>query len=223
MLKTQIETGLKYLCYTTKKDPFGYKGSGKRWKNHLKVHGANIHTEILGIFDTEIELKKKGVYYSKLWQVVDSDEFANLRPEEGDGGDTSKFIDYKNMKPMPSGKWKRKDLTEYNKTRINPGINELTCPWCGEKGYGPEFRKKHLVTTRKTETDKMYFNCPKNTNKKYHPNQKFYEINGKKMTTKEICDKYNLTRNAFENRKGYGWNISKIISTPLKKNKNTKK
>ena len=106
------------LYYKT--DPLSYSGSGKRWKNHLKVHGKNIGNYIVGVFDQERDLIEAGKRYSAFWNVVDSDHFANLRIEEGDGGDTSSFIDYANMKPMPTGKWKRKDLSLYNKTRINP-------------------------------------------------------------------------------------------------------
>ena len=82
----------------------------KRWKPHIKKHGRDIHTEILNTFNKKENLIKEGLKYSNRWNVVNSDEFANLREEEGDGGDTSGFIDYKKMKPMPKGKWKRPDF-----------------------------------------------------------------------------------------------------------------
>jgi hypothetical protein len=50
MIKTHQITGLKYLCKrvtTSDVKAISYKGSGKYWKNHLKVHGKNINTEIL--------------------------------------------------------------------------------------------------------------------------------------------------------------------------------
>ena len=118
-IKTHNKTGLKYLCQTTKKDPIKYLGSGTRWTRHLKVHGNDISTIILGKYKTLKGLKKSGIKYSKKFNVVKSRKWANLIPEEGDGGgDKSKFIDYKNMKPMPRGLWKRPDLTKYNQTRI---------------------------------------------------------------------------------------------------------
>lgn len=107
MLKTHLETGLNYLCYTTKADPYKYLGSGKRWKNHLRTHGRNIGNYVVGVFETEEELIEAGRQYSSFWNIVESPNFANLRIEEGDGGDTSKFIDYSSMKPMPTGLWKR--------------------------------------------------------------------------------------------------------------------
>jgi hypothetical protein len=90
--------GLKYLGKTTK-DPFKYIGSGKVWLRHIKKHHLtykDIHTEI--IFETthEDEFIKKGIEISKKFNVVESSQWANLRIEEGDGGNTSKFVDYSN-------------------------------------------------------------------------------------------------------------------------------
>ena len=214
LLKTHNKTGLKYLCYTTKADPEKYPGSGKRWRNHLRTHGKDLSTEILGAFDNEEQLKALGRHYSELWNVVDSDEFANLRIEEGDGGDTSSFIDYSNMRPMPKGKWKRPDLTEYNKNRENPLKKYLTCPWCGEVGYGQEFKKKHLVTTTKTKTDPKRFNCPQNPHRILNYNEKLFLIDGQKLTINDIIQKYNLPRTTITNRIVRGWTMERIVSTP---------
>tara|TARA_Y200000002_G_scaffold373685_1_gene373206 strand:- start:536 stop:1759 length:1224 start_codon:yes stop_codon:yes gene_type:complete len=215
LLKTHRKTGLKYLCYTTKSDPFKYKGSGKRWRLHLRKHGADLETKILGVFDNEEQLKELGRHYSKLWDVVKSDEFANLRVEEGDGGDTSTFIDYKNMKPMPRGKWKRADLTRYNKTRVNPKLKELICPWCGEKGYGYQFKKKHLTTTHKTEVDPKRYNCKKNPHRILNYNEKIFFINGEELTINDISDRYSLPRTTIQNRLFQGQTIEEIIDKPL--------
>ncbi|MGA0277417.1 MAG: NUMOD1 domain-containing DNA-binding protein [Candidatus Kariarchaeum pelagius] len=88
--------GLKYLGKTTK-DPYKYMGSGKIWKRHIKKHNLtkdDIITEILLKTDDEGRLIEEGLIYSDKFNVVESDEWANLRSENGDGGDTSKFIDY---------------------------------------------------------------------------------------------------------------------------------
>ena len=88
MVKTHNKTGLKYLCKTDRDDPHEYKGSGTYWKRHLAEHGDDITTEI--IFETADmeEFKVKGLYYSNLWNIVTSKEWANLTPEQGSGGDT---------------------------------------------------------------------------------------------------------------------------------------
>lgn len=84
-IKTHNKTGLKYLGYTTQ-NPHKYPGSGKRWKPHIKKHGKDISTEILLITEDKEELKQTGLFFSKLWNVVESDEWANFKPEEGSGG-----------------------------------------------------------------------------------------------------------------------------------------
>ena len=91
MIKTHKVTGLKYLCKTSTNNPnkpYVYLGSGKYWKRHLKKHGNAVATEIIKICDTREELINEGIYYSRLLDVVSSDEFANMIEERGDGGPT---------------------------------------------------------------------------------------------------------------------------------------
>ncbi len=85
-VKQHINTGLKYLGYTQKSNPIEYKGSGKYWLLHLKVHGATYSTEILKECNNKEEIKVWGTHFSELWDVVKSNEWANLKPETGDGG-----------------------------------------------------------------------------------------------------------------------------------------
>ncbi len=82
-------TGLKYLGQTIRKDYDVYRGSGTRWTNHIKKHGYDVTTELLGLYTTKEELKDAGRYYSKLWDVVESEEWANLREEAGEEGNIS--------------------------------------------------------------------------------------------------------------------------------------
>ncbi len=88
MLKTHNISGIKYLCKTSRSDPYTYSGSGKVWKRHLKKYGKKFTTEILAECKTKEELIQKGLYYSKLWNIVHNKQFANLIPEAGDGGAT---------------------------------------------------------------------------------------------------------------------------------------
>jgi hypothetical protein len=85
--KTHRVTGLQYLGKTTSIDPHSYSGSGKYWKSHLKKHGFDYNTEILRECVTSDEVKQWGEYYSTLWNVVEDKDWANLKPESGDGGD----------------------------------------------------------------------------------------------------------------------------------------
>ena len=85
-VKTHAITGLKYLGKTKQKDPHEYLGSGTYWLRHLKTHGAAYTTEILQECQTNEEIKSWGLHYSELWDIVKSKEWANLKPEAGDGG-----------------------------------------------------------------------------------------------------------------------------------------
>lgn len=84
-----MATGLFYLCKTTsdaKQSPYEYKGSGKYWLRHIKKHKSFIITCVVGEYDTKEELKQRGVLLSKQLNIVESKQWANLTPEQGDGG-----------------------------------------------------------------------------------------------------------------------------------------
>jgi hypothetical protein len=91
--KTHNKTGLQYLG-KTKKDPTLYKGSGTYWLNHIKKYGYDVTTEIIRECSNNTEVKEWGMYYSRLWNIVRSTKWANLREETGDGGDTSTSPNY---------------------------------------------------------------------------------------------------------------------------------
>ena len=85
-IKTHRITGLKYLGKTSRLDPYTYPGSGKRWRAHLDKYGYDFDTEILYESEDCDKIKEMGLYYSNLWNVVGNIEWANLKPESGDGG-----------------------------------------------------------------------------------------------------------------------------------------
>lgn len=90
MIKTHNKTGLKYLCYTKSDGPAyeKYKGSGKRWKRHLKKYGDDITTELIYETNNYDDFKKIAIEKSYEYNIVESNAWANLKIEEGDGGDT---------------------------------------------------------------------------------------------------------------------------------------
>jgi hypothetical protein len=75
-----------YLCKTSSQDPYLYKGSGKRWLNHIKKHNSWIVTCVIGNFETKEELREAGLFYSKHFDVVNNPNWANLTEEKGNGG-----------------------------------------------------------------------------------------------------------------------------------------
>lgn len=95
MLKQHVETGISYLCVTTKDDYVGYSGSGTRWKRLLKKHPSIIFTSLLFESDDEIEFNNKCSYYSELFDIVENPYFANLILETG--FDKSKICGFSNL------------------------------------------------------------------------------------------------------------------------------
>lgn len=84
MIKQHCITNLKYLCvhhHHDKSHCHVYKGSGKYWTKHIHKHGNFLTTKILFESYNKELTAIMGIYYSKLWNVVDSKEFANLTVE----------------------------------------------------------------------------------------------------------------------------------------------
>jgi len=192
LLKTHNKTGLKYLCQTKKKDPIKYQGSGERWIRHLNKHGYDFSTKILGKFKKKKELVKLGEKYSKKWNVKKDRNFANLIDETGDGGDTSKFIDYKKMKPMPRGLWKRPDLTRYNQTRINPRkgkkLSHHTRKKMSKAQKGRKMSKETKLKLSKSRTGLKLSEEARASSSKYT-----FTVKGKKKNLVQISEDTNLS------------------------------
>lgn len=144
-LKQHRITGLKYLGMTTKQDPYKYKGSGKLWKRHINKHGYDVDTSILLKTESYAEFIETAKFFSKLWNVVKSTEWANLTEESGEGGDTSDSEGWKiGMKKRKSMSGfdnpmhgrsivKEKGLKWFNDGNINIYVNPIHVP----KGFCP--------------------------------------------------------------------------------------
>jgi len=121
-IKIHKKTGLKYFGKTTKNDPFKYKGSGKYWLKHLKVHGNDVDTEILATFNCEAECSKFALDFSEKNNIIESKDWANLRLENGlDGapiGNTFSAETIKRMSEVKRGKRPREYYVQLAKKRI---------------------------------------------------------------------------------------------------------
>ena len=91
-VKTHNITGLKYLGKTEAKDPHRYKGSGKYWKRHIGKYGYDVSTQILLVTENKEEIRDTGIFFSRLWNIVDDSKWANLKEESGDGGRPSDYV-----------------------------------------------------------------------------------------------------------------------------------
>jgi hypothetical protein len=151
-IKTHKITGLKYLGKTTQ-DPFKYKGSGIRWCNHLNVHGDEHDTEILMECQTKEEVKQWGLYYSELWDVVKSPEWANLKPENGDGGGVKGIKRTAEFKNKVSASQKGKTHTAKSRTKMSVSQLGKLGPWLG---------KTRSKETREKISDSLKDNIPWN-------------------------------------------------------------
>lgn len=153
-LKTHRVTGLKYLGKTTQ-DPYKYKGSGLRWIRHLAKHGNDVSTLILFESDNGQEIKTQGQYYSDLWNIVNDQSFANMRPETGDGGNTSESDNYKigMSKRDTSGSnnsmFGRSAVIENNLRWYNNGTNNL---YVTEETQPIGYVPGRLITYKKPHT-----------------------------------------------------------------------
>lgn len=88
-VKTHNITGLKYFGKTTSNRK-RYRGSGHYWTRHIKKHGYNVTTEILGYFIDRDECMAFAIDFSVKNNIVESLDWANERIENGvDGGDTT--------------------------------------------------------------------------------------------------------------------------------------
>jgi hypothetical protein len=88
-IKQHSITKKKYYGKTTNLDPYKYNGSGKHWGDHIKVHGKE-HIVTLWVselyYDTSIV--EVALKFSADNDIVNSKEWANMKPENGLDGAT---------------------------------------------------------------------------------------------------------------------------------------
>jgi len=151
MVKTHTITGLKYLCKkvtTSDSKAISYLGSGTRWNNHLKVHGKHINTEIIVKceLDKIEEFSKLCIEHSNKFNIVKSDEWANLIIETGKPG--TKIDIYCGDKGTFFGK-KHTEETKEKISIANRGDNNVM-------RRRPEILLKSIVTKNKPENKESY-------------------------------------------------------------------
>lgn len=153
-LKTH-ESGLRYLGKTVQ-DPFTYTGSGLRWKRHLAKHGNNVTTQILFESYDPNEIATEGLYYSELLNIVNDKNFANLRPESGDGGDTSMCDAYKvgikkrDVSGSKNSMYGRSAVVENNLKWYNDGTTNI---YVTEGAQPADYVRGRIITFRTPLTE----------------------------------------------------------------------
>lgn len=86
-VKQHNETGLKYFGRTYQ-NPFKYRGSGYRWREHLRRHGNNITTlSVWSYHDADIDqCKEYALRFSKEHDICNSVQWANMIVENVSDG-----------------------------------------------------------------------------------------------------------------------------------------
>ena len=149
-VKQHTKTGLKYFGMTTKKDPYKYLGSGQYWRRHLKAHGYEIDTIELWAFNNIDDCEKFALDFSKKYNIVESKEWANLRPEHGRTGNP---VGSPGMKKEKNPNWgKTKEQNSFYGKKHKPETIEL---YKKQKSGGNNPRAKKVITPLGT------YNCLK--------------------------------------------------------------
>jgi len=152
--------GLFYLGKTESENPLLYKGGGTRWNNYIKKYNfkiEDIETWVLHKTSDKEDLRNMGIYYSNLFNVVENNNWANLKPETGDGGQGKGF-----MKDNPNHPCKRSEVKEkIRKTLLGEsnwirGKTGIDAPMYGYK-HSDETKKKISESSKKP---KIKISCP---------------------------------------------------------------
>lgn len=123
-IKLHTKTDLLYFGKSVRKNLYTYKGSGKYWKEHLKIHGDEyvINLWVSDWFYDPYELQKIALDFSRGKDIVNAvDEngnkiWANLKEEDG--------LNNYSTSNLKSSKTTKKHTVEYkNKSK--------TCEYCG--------------------------------------------------------------------------------------------
>lgn len=87
-IKQHSATGVKYFGKTTQPDPIKYMGSGLYWKRHINKYGKEyVKTLWYKLYTNKSELTNTALALSEMFDIVESDSWANIHKENGlDGG-----------------------------------------------------------------------------------------------------------------------------------------
>ena len=175
----QAPSGLMYLGKTVKNikdNPNCYIGSGEYWKAHIKKHGytyKDIKTWILHETTDVEDLVRCGQYYSRLWNVVESNEWANLKEEDGTGGDTSrnKTKEQYRLSNKKAAETKRaRGHVVSEETRLKQSLAKLGKPGCmkgrsrpdmvGDNNYNRTVEGRNKLSMKLKGKKQEIITCP---------------------------------------------------------------
>lgn len=191
-VKTHNITGLKYFGKTIKANPEKYNGSGLYWKRHLKIHGNNISTKIIGKYDDYDKCSDDAIKFSIENNIIESKEWANLIIENGKDGAPFGHIGHKftakqikKISKSSFNKWKnteyREKLIEIHKNRWNDELKNKQSIRLKEEFWTDERKKSHSDKMKGKPGTKKLRGIPKTD----EHNRKISESNKGKPKSKQ--------------------------------------
>lgn len=175
-IKQHKKTGMLYFGKTTR-NPETYSGSGKYWTRHIKYHGIeHVETIWFCLFLDKDSLEEFAISFSNLNSIVSSDNWANLKIENGlDGGSIPELCNFSDQDVIV---WKA----------------NLRLGWASLKPSKKEEHRKHcqeaaiIRESKKTADQKQ--------------EQKRKELETKKQRDKTITDE--IYQRKIQTEKSYG-------------------
>jgi hypothetical protein len=166
-------SGLKYFCKTTKiDDEFDrYFGSGVKWRRMTKRRQDKLVKLWVSDFFHDTSIVKFAMRFSRFNRIVESNEWANLKPENGlDGGSDSSFYTDKVREKISKGRIKY--LKENGNPHLGMKRSDETKRRIGEKSKG---RKACLGRPRPEETKRKIGNANRGKTRSLEVRQKMSE------------------------------------------------
>lgn len=165
---------LKYFCKTTKlNEEFDrYYGSGVKWKRKTKKRKDELVKLWVSDFFYDTSIVKFAMRFSRFNRIVESEEWANLKPENGlDGGSDSSLYTEEIRKKMSEAKIK--SLKQNGNPHLGMKRSDETKRKIGEKSKG---RKPSLGKLCSNETKKKISNSNKGKKRSLEVRQKMSEM-----------------------------------------------
>jgi hypothetical protein len=189
--------GVLYFCKTSRENIIEYRGSGIKWKNIVKKYGKeNIKT--LWVSDwycDPYEIQEVALHFSKENQIVESNKWANLIPENGlNGGPNSKGKEPPNkglVSPLKGKPMTRRD----NSSQLSKEANEKRSRTMTGKKRGPKSQEeiermrvrstgvKQTAVTIEKRASKLRGRLPWNKGKSASSESRLNQSNAQKIST----------------------------------------
>lgn len=159
-IKQHEITGILYFGKTVR-NPESYNGSGLKWKRILKKHGGRVNTLWYCLFTDQESLVDFAINFSKLNDIVNNPQWANLIEENGLDGANIGHEDF---------------VSTDMKSEISAKItNALISLW-----ENPEYRQKMTNARKEAWTEERHIRHKEYLKLKWTPEAKL--LHSKQMT-----------------------------------------